>query len=136
MKQLFVGKTQNTFLQFVRYIFVGGGAAVVDAGTLYVLSVRWGVNHLIAAAFGFFLGLLVNYVISIAWVFETKGKYSQELLLFSLIGAGGLILTEIIMWAAVDLAKSPIMLGKLIALFLVLIWNFGMRKKFVFATAS
>jgi len=136
MKQLFVGKTENTFLQFVRYLFVGGGAALVDAGTLYLLSVRWGVNHLIAAAFGFFLGLLVNYLISIAWVFESKGKYREEMILFALIGAGGLVLTEIIMWATVNVARSPVMLGKLVALLLVLIWNFGMRKKFVFATAS
>lgn len=119
-------------MQFVRYIVVGGIAAVIDAGTLYFLSIRLGVNHMIAAAVGFFLGLMVNYIISIAWVFESQGKYRQELMLFSLIGVGGLVLTEIIMWATVDVAKSPIMLGKVIALLLVLIWNFGMRKKFVF----
>jgi putative flippase GtrA len=134
MKHLFIGKTQSTSLQFFRYIFVGGLAAAFDAGTLYILSVRFGVNHLVAAAFGFFLGLLVNYVISIAWVFESRGRYRQEIILFALIGAGGLILTEIIMWAAVDMARTPVMLGKIIALLLVLIWNFGMRKKLVFAS--
>ncbi|MFL5814992.1 MAG: GtrA family protein [Bdellovibrionia bacterium] len=133
MKHLFIGKTQSTALQFLRYLFVGGLAAAFDAGTLYFLSVRLGVNHLIAAALGFFLGLLVNYFISIAWVFESNGRYRQEMILFALIGAGGLVLTEFIMWATVDMAKTPVMLGKIIALFLVLIWNFGMRKKFVFA---
>jgi putative flippase GtrA len=136
MRHLLVGKTQSTALQFMRYIVVGGVAALIDAGTLYVLSIHLGVNHMIAAAVGFFLGLLVNYLISIAWVFESQGNYRQELILFSLIGLGGLILTEIIMWATVDVAKSPIMLGKIIALFLVLIWNFGMRKKFVFAMSK
>jgi putative flippase GtrA len=133
---LFRGKTQSTALQFFRYLFVGGAAAALDAGTLYLLSAHFGVNHLIAAAFGFFLGLLVNYMISIAWVFESKGRYREELILFALIGAGGLVLTELIMWATVDMAKTPVMLGKVIALFLVLIWNFGMRKKFVFAMAN
>ncbi len=136
MKQLFIGKPKSSSLQFFRYVFVGGAAALIDTGALYLLNVQFGVNHLLAAAFGFFLGLLVNYLISIAWVFESRGKYKEELVLFTLIGAGGLVLTEIIMWATVNVAKSPVLIGKFIALFLVLIWNFGMRKKFVFAMAE
>jgi putative flippase GtrA len=133
MRQLILGKTQSTSLQFIRYLFVGGGAASVDTGTLYILSEILGMNHMLAAAFGFMLGLVVNYFISISWVFESKGKYKEEMMLFTLIGTGGLALTELILWLTVDVGNCPIMLGKIIALFLVLIWNFGMRKKFVFA---
>jgi putative flippase GtrA len=134
MKTLLIRKTQNTWLQFIRYLFVGGFAAVVDTACLYLLYAHLGVNHLVAAAIGFILGLITNYLISIAWVFESTGKVKTEFALFSMIGISGLGWTELIMWASVDLAHTSVMLAKVISLFLVLIWNFGMRKKFVFAT--
>jgi putative flippase GtrA len=130
------GKTQNTLHQLIRYLFVGGGAAAVDTGTLYMLNAWLGVHHLIAAAVGFLLGLAVNYWISIAWVFESRGKLKEEFILFSIIGVGGLGWTELIMWVSVDLAGLHVMMGKAIALVLVLLWNFGMRKKFVFAVSQ
>ena len=132
MKNLIFKKTQNALTQFIRYLFVGGFSAVIDIGCLYILYTFFGVNHLIAAACGFSIGLLTNYLISIAWVFETTGKPKEEFFLFSLIGLGGLGWTELILWFAVDLAHTSVMVAKLTALILVLIWNFGMRKKFVF----
>jgi putative flippase GtrA len=133
MKQLLIGKTQNTLHQFLRYIVVGGVAALIDTGCLYILYHDFGVNHLIAAAVGFVFGLLVNYLISIAWVFETTGRFKQEFILFSVIGAGGLVWTEITLWLSVNFAHLPVLGAKALALALVLIWNFGMRKKFVFS---
>lgn len=136
MHRVFVEKTQNTLHQFIRYLFVGGGAAAVDTGTLYFLNACVGINHLAAAAAGFALGMLVNYFISIAWVFESKGRVKDELALFFLIGLGGLAWTELILWVSVGKAGLSVMTGKAIALVLVLFWNFGMRKKLVFSPAG
>jgi putative flippase GtrA len=132
MKTRFLSKTQNTIVQFVRYLFVGGFAALVDTGCLYILHKHLGFHHLSAAAIGFLLGLITNYVISILWVFESRGRIKEEFTLFALIGIGGLMWTEVILWLSVEVAQISVMLAKGIALVLVLIWNFGMRKKFVF----
>lgn len=35
IKQLFSGDTDNTFIQFFRYVFVGGFAFVVDYGIMW-----------------------------------------------------------------------------------------------------
>lgn len=37
IKQLFSGDTDNTFIQFFRYVFVGGFAFVVDYGIMTAL---------------------------------------------------------------------------------------------------
>jgi putative flippase GtrA len=134
MKELIVGKTQNTFYQFIRYLFVGGFAAAIDTGCLYLLHNHLAVNYLAAAVVGFLLGLLTNYLISIMWIFESTGKTKEEVLLFSMIGVGGLAWTELILWLSVRVAHTPVMIAKGIALIVVLVWNFGMRKKFVFAS--
>jgi putative flippase GtrA len=135
MKDILFKKTASPLLQFIRYLFVGGFAAVIDTACLYVLYAYFGVNHLVAAAAGFIVGLLTNYLISIAWVFETTGRIKEEFALFAVIGIGGLGWTELILWIAVNLAHAPLIAAKAASLFLVLIWNFGMRKKFVFAAS-
>jgi len=120
-------------LQFVRYLFVGGFAALIDTGSLYLLHSRLAVNYLLAAAAGFMLGLLANYLLSIAWVFESTGRIKQEFALFAIIGVGGLGLTEAILWLGATFLHTPVMASKIVALMIVLAWNFGMRKKFVFS---
>src|SRR4051794_21436316 len=116
MKDKVFLKNKDALPQFLRYLFVGGFAAVIDIGSLYVLYKVLGMNHFVAVAFAFFLGLLTNYLLSIAWVFESTGKSKEEFFVFSLIGIGGLGWTELILWLAVDLAHISVMLAKTIAL--------------------
>lgn len=125
-------KPTQTSAQFIRYLFVGGFAAGLDAGCLYGLHHGLEIHYLVAAGVGFFLGLVANYLLSILWIFESSGNLRQEFPLFAAIGLGGLVWTELILWLVVTWFQAPLMVAKAIALFLVLIWNFGMRKKFVF----
>ena len=48
IKNLFKTPTDNTFIQFFRYLFVGGIAFLVDAGSLFLLELA-GLHYLMAA---------------------------------------------------------------------------------------
>lgn len=128
----FIEKTNDTFVQFFRYIFVGGFSALVDIGLLFILNNKFGINYLVAAALAFLAGLTVNYLLSVTWIFHSTGKIKKEFTIFSMIGIAGLIWTEIIMWFFVEKIDLSVMYSKIIALILVLFWNFIMRKKFAF----
>lgn len=130
--KLIVEKTNSGLLQFFRYLVAGGTATLADMTILFVLYHLLGVNYLIAAALGFIVGVTTNYTINIAIVFESTGKKKKEFSLFAIIGIGGLLWTELILWALVGNLHFPVMLAKAIAVVLVLNWNFFMRKKFVF----
>lgn len=132
INELLAKKPQSTLGQLIRYAFVGGVAAVMDTACLYILY-SFGLNHLVSAAAGFIVGLLTNYLMSIAWVFNSTGRFKEELAIFAVIGISGLAWTELILWIAMDLAQLPVLKAKAISLILVLVWNFGMRKRFVFS---
>ena len=68
LKGIFLTPTKNGFLQFFRYIFVGGIATIVDWSVLYCTE-RLGFHYLLAAVFGFVSGLVCNYVMSKKLVF-------------------------------------------------------------------
>lgn len=132
IQKFFIEKTNETFVQFFRYIFVGGIATLADMGTLFALYNTLSIHYLTATALGFLAGIITNYLLSIAWVFQSTGNMKKEFTIFTIIGIGGLLWTELIMWFLVGKMKLAVMIAKIIAVFLVLMWNFGMRKKFVF----
>jgi putative flippase GtrA len=130
--KFFITPTTNSFIQFFRYLFVGGFSAIIDIGSLYFLTNIVQINYLASAAVAFILGNITNYSLSTLWIFKSKGNKNRELLIFTFIGLTGLFWNEIIIWSLVEKIGIYYMIAKLISTALVLIWNFGMRKRFVF----
>lgn len=130
IKQMFIEPTENTFIQFFRYIFVGGIAFLVDGGSLFLIELM-GVHYLIAAVFAFILGLTANFIMSKLIVFKgSKANKSSgiEFLVYGVIGVIGLGITEIIMYIFTDRLGIYFMVSKIIAAAVVLVWNFMARK--------
>ena len=100
IKALFMAKTHNTFIQFFRYLFVGGIASVVDWGTLWLCYDIIGIQEYISIALAFLCGLFVNYILSIHFVFTgiAKGQnHSTKFSVYFTTGVIGLVLTELFM---------------------------------------
>ncbi|MDD1774488.1 MAG: GtrA family protein [Methanobacterium sp.] len=122
--------TDKTEIQFFRYIFVGGVAFIVDFTSLYVLTDFFGIYYLYSAAAAFILGLVVNYFMSISWVFNKRKLNSKtiEFSVFALIGIIGLGLNEIFIWFFTDELNLFYLVSKILAAIIILFWNFFARK--------
>ena len=128
IKNLFKTPTNNTFIQFFRYVFVGGAAFLADAATLFILELI-GMHYLISAIFAFIVGLICNFLLSKLLVFQqTKTDLRVEFLIYGVIGVIGLGITEAFMYLLTDIAGFYFMLSKIIVAIIVLIWNFIARK--------
>lgn len=134
LTQLLAGRSTHTAVQFIRYLVVGGAAYVVDFGTLAVGTRVLGMHYLLAAAAGFLLGLVVNYVIAVRWVFAQR-KLSQrwaEQLGYLGIGLVGLGINQAVLWGLVDHGGWDPLVAKLVCGAVVLFWNFAARKLLLF----
>lgn len=132
MRTLLTGKSSAVHIQFVRYLFVGGSAAVVDLFSFAVLHRMLHVHYLLAAFFAYMLGLAWNHTLSVIWIFESKHDKKTEFLMVFLIALGGLLWTELLLWLSVSVLGADAIVAKIVVLWIVLIWNFGMRKVIVF----
>lgn len=134
LNELFVNKNDNTKIQFFRYIFVGATAFLVDFFFLFILTDILDLQYLISAAIAFLLGLITNYLLSIFWVFKNRkiSKRINEFIVFALIGIGGLLLNEFIIWFFTDIASLYYLVSKIISTIMVLCYNFFLRKKILF----
>ena len=79
LKKLVAGKTDNTFIQFFRYLFVGGAATVVDWGSsTLIFKLLFGGKYAVAAnTIGFVLGLITNFFISIIFISDSGDHLSS-----------------------------------------------------------
>lgn len=130
---LFREKTTNTFIQFFRYIFVGGFAFLADAFSLWLCEKF--MHYMLAAAIAFVVGLAVNYFLSVIFVFSESEQVTnklKEFIVYAVIGVIGLLLTEVIMYVLTDLCHLYFLLSKIVAAIVVLVWNFVARKKILY----
>lgn len=91
-----------------------------------------------AATLGFSAGLWVSYAISVRYVFQTTTRIDQraELTLFALIGLGGLLITEILLWVFMGTFQMSPMASKLFCTPIVFLFNFFVRKAVLFPSRS
>lgn len=141
MKELF-NKHKGFIFEFLRYCIVGGISFLVDFGLLsvfyhFVFNETGKFSLGISTAIGFIGGLIVNYILSIVFVFlnakeEKKGQDFKSFMIFAIVGVIGLVLTELGMHLGVHVLLWNYMIVKIIVTALVLIWNYGMRKILIF----
>lgn len=118
--------------QFFKFGVVGVIAFIVDCLSLYLLTEFLNVYYLISSIISFLLSIIVNYILSIKWVFDIKKKQSfKDVIIFTLLSTIGLLINLLVMYLSVEVFKIHYMIGKLIATFIVMIWNFVTRKMFL-----
>ncbi len=106
----------------------------LDFGALALLTEVARLHYLLSAAFSFILGTTASYILSIRFIFEMRSASVRvEYGLFVLVGAVGLGLNELLLWALTDLAGIHYLISKIIAASLVFFWNFGARKLLLFS---
>lgn len=131
--KLFIEKTNDIKIQLFRYLFVGGFAAVVNIGALYIFTEVFNLYYLISNVLGFILGLITNYLLSKWLVFAKESQVNKalEFFIYALIGVVGLGFDTLFMWLFTT-AGLYYMISKVISTVLVFIWNFFARKGLYF----
>lgn len=124
---------KRTSIQLIKYVGVGGSAALVE-WTSFGLLIKTAHLHYLPAVVVSFLGATaVNYTLSTRFVF-VRGRHSthKELFLLYLVSAIGLLINLLLMSLFVGRLSFPAMPAKIAATGIVFFWNFGSRKLWVF----
>ena len=157
-----VQSKKDIFWEIFRFLLVGGTATLVDYAVFYlfrqwILPARliesgvWNVCSLvIATAAGFCVGLTVNWILSVKFVFRAvrnkeEASSKKSFLLFATIGLIGLGITELGVVLLVHIFPEITLFGvtnfllpwdewlaKAIMTCIVLVFNYVGRKLFIF----
>ena len=134
LNYFFLGKAEDGLVQLFRSLVMAIVAFAVDFLAMVALTEIGSMWYLTSAAFGFVMGLLVNYYLSICWTFSKRRVDSawREFFIFTIIGVLGLGFLEIIIWGCTEQLGIHYMISKIIATVVVFFWNFLLRKIVLF----
>ncbi len=122
----------NLIKQILKFGVVGGLAFLIDYGIYTLLISAFNVYYIIASVISFTLSVIFNYILSIKWVFDVKKKQGpKEFIIFVILSVIGLILNSLILYLSVELMQIHKLIAKIIATFIVMIYNFITRKIFI-----
>lgn len=138
---------KETIWEFLRYVVVGGVAAVVDIAVNYVMLYvilgatsedKWQVAVSVTA--GFIVGLIVNFLLSNVFVFrkaeqQKEGKTAKAFIIYVLVGVIGYGMTVgLTLLGTIFTGESGIfyILLTCVVKGIVLIWNYLGRKILVY----
>lgn len=130
INKLFIENTDKGIIQFIRYFFVGGMAAVVNIGSLYLLVDIFNFNYIFSNVVGFILGIIINYCLSKMFVFTNDNSIGKifEIIMYIVIGILGLCFDTFMLWIFTSKLGLYYMLSKIISTLLTFGWNFMARK--------
>ncbi len=124
-------------LPVIRYLVVAVVAAAADFGTLYTLSEIAGVHYAPSAALAFGVGLMVNFLLARKWVFGGTDLHpAAEFGGYAVIGVIGVLLTEAILYAGIDVLGFSLVVSKAAALAIVFAWNYLARKYIIYGKSA
>lgn len=133
-KTLLQYKTEHTGIQFIRYSLVGFVGLIVDYTFLLLLTEFCRIHYLFSAALAFLLGLVVNYLLSLIWVFNRRNLESKslEFSVYAFFGALGLFINEGIICFFTEVFEYHYLISKLFYI-VVYIFIFFLRKRLLFS---
>ena len=119
--------------QIIKFGFVGFLCFFIDYGIMVFLTEALKINYLISSGCSFSVSVIVNYILSIKFVFDADRDANKvkQFLVFLFFSIGGLIINQIVMWVAVDLLCIFYMISKIGATAIVMVYNFITRKLFI-----
>jgi putative flippase GtrA len=121
-------------MKLIRYFCVGGAAASVDIALFAAVVQFAGLPWFLVAIFSFVLATLVNYFLSIKYVFDSGVRFRKrdEVVLVFFASSLGLVANQGILWIFIEVQGMHMILAKIVATGGVFFWNYAARRLFIF----
>ncbi len=134
LDKLMLGKTDNVIVQLFRYFVVSGLSLVIDFCTLFLFTDLLRIHYLASSVLSYSIGLLINYYISVNWVFasRTYGDRRKEFTIFAAIGIAGLGINTLVMWVCTGLFSLYYLAARVISAAIGYTWKYVARRLILF----
>ena len=121
------------YAQIIKFAVAGAIGACIEIGLFFFFIEFTGLHYLVANFIAISVAIMVNYVISQKWVFET-GRHSKrkEFVFFIGVSIVALLLNQLFMFILVDSVEMNMKVSKIVAIGLVAVYNYLAKKFFVF----
>ncbi len=116
--------------QIMKFGIVGGLCSGIDYGLMIFLTEIYKISYLVSSGISFSVSVMVNYTLSLKYVFETDENNNKivEFFIFIILSLIGLGINQMLMWVCVDKFHVHYMIAKIGVTGMVMVYNFITRK--------
>ncbi len=116
--------------QIMKFGVVGFLCFGIDYGLMIFLTEICGISYLVSSGISFSVSVMVNYILSLKFVFETDENNNKvvEFFIFIILSVIGLGINQVLMWICVDKMHVHYMISKIGVTGVVMVYNFITRK--------
>ena len=116
--------------QIMKFGVVGVICFGIDYGLMIFLTELCGISYLVSSGISFSVSVMVNYTLSLKFVFETDKDKNKivEFFIFIILSVVGLGINQVLMWVCVDKLHVYYMISKIGVTGVVMVYNFVTRK--------
>lgn len=126
-------KFKQTSIELFLYLIVGALATVVEWAAFYAFDLIFGIHYTFSTALAFVLSTFANWAFGKLILFRKKSQnVASEIFKIYLISVLGLLMNIAIMFVAVEKIGIHDMISKIIATGIVFVWNFLIRKLWIY----
>lgn len=119
--------------RLIKFGIVGTLSFIIDFGITFFCKEKLKLNKFIANALGFIVSVIINFSINKIWTFQsTGGDIELQFIKFISITSFALIINSIIIYILNVKIRLNFYLSKLIAVFIVMFYNYSMHALFTF----
>ena len=124
------GQMKKLITQIMKFGVVGFICFGIDYGLMIFLTEVCGIGYLMSSGISFSVSVMVNYALSLTFVFETAKDNNKiaEFFVFIILSVIGLGINQVLMWVCVDKIHVHYMISKIGVTGVVMVYNFVTRK--------
>ena len=116
-------------IQILNFVIIGGFTTLVDLCVLIFTTERLNIPYFISNLLSFSISLSINYFLSMRFVFVVNNRKSKkDGLMFAVLSILGLVLNQSILVILTHYFGLFYVYSKIIAIFVVMVWNFVSKK--------
>lgn len=135
---LYLMRTSGEFWRILKFALVGGSGIAVNMGVLFLLADRLGLLYIISAIFSWEVTILYMFAVNDLWTFgdlRRAGTLStlKRALKFNIIRLISLAMYLAILVGLTELLGLHHLVSALIAIFVVMTWNYLVSLNFIWA---
>ena len=120
---------KRTVIQILNFVIIGGFTTLVDLCVLIFTTERLNIPYFISNLLSFSISLSINYFLSMRFVFVVNNRQSKkDGLMFAVLSILGLVLNQSILVILTHYFGLFYVYSKIIAIFVVMVWNFVSKK--------
>jgi putative flippase GtrA len=125
---------KEVLVKILKFSVVGFSGLIIDFGLTYLFKEKYNINKYVANSIGFTVAASSNYILNKVWTFEnTSLNITSQYTSFFLIAIVGLMITNGMIYLLNQKLKWNFYFSKLIAIVLVIAWNFTLNYLYTFA---